>query len=152
MRFRSAIARLSLAAFVTLGVSASASAQAGASNSLYKRIGGYDAIAAVTDDFLGRLANEPLIAPFFRGQSQNTIGKLRMLVIEQVCAATGGPCVYTGRDMKTVHKGLGITEEQWNASTRHFTATLEKFNVPAKEKSELLGIIGSLKNDIVEKM
>ncbi len=74
-----------------------------------------------------------------------------MLVIEQVCAATGGPCVYTGRDMKTTHKGLGITEEQWNASVRRFTATLDKFNVPAKEKSALLGIIGSLKSDIVEK-
>jgi len=151
MRFRAAIARALLAAVVTIVASTAGEAQGAAGNSLYKRIGGYDAIAAVTDDFLGRLANEPLIAPFFRGHSQSTIGKLRMLVIEQVCAATGGPCAYTGRDMKTAHKGLGITEEQWNASVRHFTATLEKFNVPAKEKGELLGIIGSLKNDIVEK-
>ncbi len=53
--------------------------------------------------------------------------------------------------MKTSHKGLGITEEQWNASVRHFTATLDKFNVPAKEMSELLGVIAGLKGDIVEK-
>jgi hemoglobin len=152
MRIRSAIATLSLAMFATIAASASVGAQPNAGNTLYKRIGGYDAIAAVTDDFLGRLANDPLIAPFFRGHSQSTIGKLRMLVIEQVCAATGGPCTYTGRDMKTAHKGLGITEEQWNASVRHFTATLEKFSVPAKEKGELLGIVGSLKGDIVEKM
>jgi hemoglobin len=130
---------------------ASATSSAQMNGSLYKRIGGYDAIAAVTDDFLGRLVTEPLISPFFKGHSQNTIGKLRMLVIEQVCAAAGGPCTYTGRDMKTAHKGLGITEEQWNASVRHFTATLDKFKVPAKEKEELLGVIASLKNDIVEK-
>jgi hemoglobin len=150
MRSRSIIAVAAGAALWIMASSATANAQA--SNSLYKRIGGYDAIAAVTDDFLGRLAKEPLIAPFFAGHSQNTLGKLRMLVIEQVCAAAGGPCVYTGRDMKTAHKGLGITEEQWNASVRHFTATLEKFNVPAKEKSDLLGVIGALKADIVEKM
>lgn len=74
-----------------------------------------------------------------------------MLVIEQVCAATGGPCIYTGRDMKTTHNGLGITDVQWNASVRHFTASLDKFTVPAKEKGELLGIIAGLKADIVEK-
>ncbi len=76
----------------------------------------------------------------------------RQLVIEQICQATGGPCIYTGRDTKTTHKGLGITEKQWNASVRHFTATLDKFSVPAKEKGELLGIVGSLTVDIVEKM
>jgi hemoglobin len=151
MHFRSTIARLSFAALLLAIASEQVHAQPSTS-SLYKRIGGYDAIVAVTDDFLGRLVNEPLIAPFFTGHSQNTIGKLRMLVIEQVCAAAGGPCIYTGRDMKTAHKGLGVTEEQWNASVRHFTAALEKFNVPAKEKSELLGVIGSLKSDIVEKM
>jgi hemoglobin len=151
MSFRSALTRTAGAAFLVAAIHVDAGAQANMSNSLYKRLGGYDAIAAVTDDFLGRLANEPLIAPFFKGHSQNTVGKLRMLVIEQVCAAAGGPCIYTGRDMKTTHKGLGITEEQWNASVRHFTASLDKFSVPAKEKGELLGIIGSLKNDIVEK-
>lgn len=151
MSFQTALTRISGAALLVAVIHLDAGAQANMSTSLYKRIGGYDAIAAVTDDFLLRLANEPLISPFFKGHSQNTVTKLRMLVIEQVCAATGGPCVYTGRDMKTTHKGLGITEEQWNASVRHFTATLDKFNVPAKEKGELLGIIGSLKNDIVEK-
>jgi hemoglobin len=145
MRFRSTVAAAALI------LSASATANAQASNPLYKRIGGYDAIAAVTDDFIGRLVNEPLVSPFFRGHAQSTLAKIRMLVIEQICAASGGPCLYTGRDMKAAHKGLGITEDQWNASVRHFTATLEKFNVPAKEKGELLGIIGSLKGDIVEK-
>lgn len=148
MSFRTAFARFTTAAIVSVAVGSSAAAQA---NTLYKRIGGYDAIAAVTDDFIGRLVNDPLIAPFFKGHSQNTLAKIRQLVIEQICQATGGPCVYTGRDTKTTHKGLGITEEQWNASVRHFTATLDKFNVSAKEKGELLGIVASLKADIVEK-
>lgn len=151
MSFRSAFTRIAGAALFIAAIGGDAGAQANMSNSLYKRLGGYDAIAAVTDDFLGRLASEPLIAPFFKGHSQSTVAKLRMLVIEQVCAAAGGPCIYTGRDMKTTHKGLGITEEQWNASVRHFTASLDKFSVPAKEKTELLGIIGGLRADIVEK-
>lgn len=150
MSFRSARSRLGSVALLISVFAVGGNAQ-GNSNSLYKRIGGYDAIAAVTDDFVGRLVSDPLIAPFFKGHSQSTLAKIRQLVIEQVCAATGGPCVYTGRDTKTAHKGLGITEEQWNASVRHFTATLDKFNVPAKEKGELLGIVGSLKSDIVEK-
>lgn len=151
MSFRTAMVRLSAAAIMTAAPSLSAEAQSN-SNTLYKRIGGYDAIAAVTDDFVGRLVNDPLIAPFFKGHSQNTLVRIRQLVIEQICQATGGPCIYTGRDTKTAHKGLGITEEQWNTSVRHFTATLDKFSVPAKEKGELLGIVASLKADIVEKM
>jgi hemoglobin len=151
MSFRSAFTRIAGAALFLAAIHRDAGAQANTSNSLYKRLGGYDAIAAVTDDFIGRLVNEPLIAPFFKGHSQSTLGNIRQRVIEQVCAATGGPCLYTGRDMKTSHKGLGITEEQWNASVRHFTATLDKFSVPAKEKGELLGIIAGLKVDIVEK-
>lgn len=152
MSFRTAFTRLTAAAIVTVAASIEAGAQGNTSNTLYKRIGGYDAIAAVTDDFVGRLVNDPLIAHFFKGHSQNSLVKIRQLVIEQICQATGGPCVYTGRDTKTTHKGLGITEEQWNTSVRHFTATLDKFNVPTKEKGELLGIVGSLKVDIVEKM
>jgi hemoglobin len=151
MRYRSLIPRCTTALLIAALVVPPAAAQGNAANTLYKRIGGYDAIAAVTDDFIGRLASEPSIAPMLRGHSQSSLAKIRQLVIEQICAAAGGPCLYTGRDMKTAHKGLGITEDQWNASVRHFTASLEKFNVPAKEKGELLGIVGSLKSDIVEK-
>lgn len=151
MRYRSLIARCAAAVLIAALVVPDASAQGNAANTLYKRIGGYDAIAAVTDDFIGRLGSEPSIAPMLKGHSQGSLAKIRQLVIEQICAASGGPCLYTGRDMKAAHKGLGITEDQWNAAVRHFTATLDKFNVPAKEKGELLGIVGSLKNDIVEK-
>ena len=126
-----------------------ASAQSG--DSLYKRLGGYDALAAVTDDFITRLATDKTLGRFFVGASDNSKMRIRQLVVDQLCAATGGPCVYIGRDMKTSHKGLGITEEDWNISVKHLLATLTKFKVPEKEKTELLTIVSSLKGDIVEK-
>jgi hemoglobin len=118
---------------------------------LYKRLGGYDALAAVTDDFLGRLATDQQFSKFFVGHSADSIKRIRQLIVDQLCAATGGPCVYTGRDMKTAHAGLGITDQDWDASVRLLVATLEKLNVPAKEKDEVLGAIGGLKKDIVDK-
>jgi hemoglobin len=119
--------------------------------SLYKRLGGYDALAAVTDDFLQRLVGDAQFARFFGGHSSDSLKKIRQHIVDQLCAATGGPCVYIGRDMKTTHAGLGIAEKDWDVSVKHLVATLDKFNVPTKEKDEVLGAIGSLKKDIVEK-
>jgi len=119
--------------------------------SLYKRLGGYDAIAAVTDDFIGRLATDKQLARFFAGHSESSLKQIRQHVVDFLCNATGGPCVYTGRDMKTSHKGMGITESDWNAAAGDLVATLDKFKVPEKEKSEVLGAVSALKKDIVEK-
>ncbi len=119
--------------------------------SLYKRLGGYDALAAVTDDFIARMATDPQLGKFFAGHSTDSLARIRQLVVDQLCAATGGPCKYIGRDMKTVHKGLGISEADWQVAVKHLTATLDKFKVPQKEKDEVLTLISSLKNDIVEK-
>jgi hemoglobin len=118
-------------------------------SSLYHRLGGYDALAAVTDDFVGRLAADPQLKHFFGGLSVDSQKRLRQHVVDFLCSATGGPCVYTGRDMKTAHTGLGIAEEDWNASVKHLVATLDKFKVPEKEKNEVLGAISGLKGDIV---
>ena len=120
------------------------------SPSLYKRLGGYDAIAAVTDDFIGRLAGDKSLQRFFAGHSKDSLGRIRQLVVDQLCAATGGPCVYIGRDMKTSHQGMGITEADWNTAAGHLVATLDKFKVPEREKNEVLGAISSFKNDIVD--
>lgn len=68
-----------------------------------------------------------------------------------MCQATGGPCVYIGRDMKTAHKGLGISESDWQVTVRHLTATFDKFKVPERERTEVLALLASLKGDIVEK-
>jgi hemoglobin len=118
---------------------------------LYKRLGGYDAIAAVVDDFLGRLAGDAQTGKFFQGVNAAHQKEIRQLVVDQVCAATGGPCVYIGKDMKTTHAGLGIAKADWNIAVSHFLATLDKFKVPQKERDELVAIVASLEKDIVEK-
>src|SRR5690348_7452136 len=117
----------------------------------YTRVGGYDALAAVTDGLLQRLVSDAKFARFFGGHSTDSLKKIRQHIVDQLCAATGGPCIYVGRDMKTAHAGLGITERDWDVSVKHLVATLDKFNVPTKEKDEVLGALGSLKKDIVEK-
>ena len=133
----------------SVGPIGSASAQE--NNSLYKRLGGYDALAAVTDKFINALATDPKLGRFFVGASDNSKMRIRQLVVDQLCAATGGPCVYIGRDMKSSHKGLGITEEDWNIAVNHLVKTLTNFKVPEKEQKELAGALMKLKADIVEK-
>ena len=122
-----------------------------APKTLYQRLGGYDAIAAVTDDFIGRMAADKQLGRFFVGHSTGSLKRIRQLVVDQLCAATGGPCVYIGRDMKTAHKGMGISKAEWNAAAGHLVATLDKFKVPEAEKKEVLAAITSLEKDIVEK-
>src|SRR5712691_5631276 len=119
--------------------------------SLYKRLGGYDALAAVTDDFLGRLSTDAQLKRFFIGHSTESLKQIRGHIVDFLCQATGGACAYHGRDMKTAHTGLGITEDDWTASVKHLTATLDKFKVPEKEKGEVLSAISGLKGDIVGK-
>jgi len=119
--------------------------------SLYARLGGYDAIAAVVDDFVGRLVTDKKLNKFFVGHSEDSLKRIRMHVIDQLCMVAGGPCIYTGRDMKTSHHGLGITNDDWDASVKHLVATLDKFKVPQPEKDELLAAISTLKKDIVDK-
>jgi len=137
-----------LFAFIFIGIFSS---KLSAQESLYKRLGGYDAIAAVTDDFITRLATDKSLSKFFVGHSDDSKKKIRQHIIDMVCMATGGPCAYQGRDMKTSHKGLGITEADWTTGVNHFVATLNKFNVPKKEQDELIAIVATTKKDIVEK-
>lgn len=131
-------------------MSATASA-ATQEKSLYDRVGGYNALAAVVDDFIVRLVSDKQFEKFFIGQSNDSKKRIRQHILDQFCAATGGPCVYTGREMKTSHAGLGITNAEWDAAAKHLVASLDKFKVPEKEKSEILSFVTSLKKDIVEK-
>jgi len=139
-----------LLAGCALAVAVALPAHAQTAPTLYKRLGGYDAIAAVTDDFLGKLAGDPQLGRFFGGHSSDSLKRIRQNIVDQLCAATGGPCVYVGRDMKTAHAGLKISEKDWDTTVKYLVATLDKFNVPAKEKDEVLGAVGGLKKDIVE--
>lgn len=122
---------------------------AAAQETLYRRLGGYDALAAVTDDFIGRLATDPKLGRFFVGLSTDSKTRVRQHVVDFLCVATGGPCKYTGRDMETAHTGLNITEEDWTISVKALTDTLNKFKVPAREQGEVLSAVSSLKSKIV---
>ena len=119
--------------------------------SLYERLGGYDAIAAVVDDFVMRLVTDKRFERFFVGHSNDSKKRIRQLIVDQFCEAAGGPCVYTGRSMKTSHEGLGITEAEWDAAAKHLVASLDKFKVAQKEKGDLLAFVSGVKKDIVEK-
>lgn len=126
-------------------------AQAAQDKTLYERLGGYNAIAAVVDDFIGRLVSDKRFERFFVGHSKDSQKRIRQHIVDQLCAAAGGPCIYTGRDMRTTHEGLGISEDDWKAAVDHLIASLDKFKVPKREKDDLLAAVSKFKNDIVEK-
>lgn len=113
---------------------------------LYDRLGGKPAITAVVDDFVANVASDPRINQQF---ANTDIPRLKRLLVEQICAGTGGPCRYTGRDMRTVHAGLGVSGPQFNALVEDLVKTLHKFKVPAQEQKELLAVLGPMKADIV---
>ncbi len=117
---------------------------------LYQRLGGYDAIAAVTDDFLAQLTTDEEFAVFFVGMSDDTVKRVRQDVVDFFCQATGGPCFYTGRDMKTTHAGLGISAELWQKSLGFFVNSMNKLNVPEDVQADLAAAVGPLEKDIVE--
>ena len=103
------------------------------------------------NDFAPKLFIDPQVGPFFRGMGTDTRESFIQKNINLVCNVTGGPCKIISRDARTVHAGLGITEADFNVVVNHLVDTLDKFNVPAEEKQELLSIIGTLKPDIVER-
>jgi len=117
--------------------------------SLYERLGKKEAITAVVDDFVARVAADSRINGLF---AHANIPRLKMMLGDQICEASGGPCKYTGRDMKTTHAGMGITSAQFDALVGDLVATLNKFKVGEPEKKELLGVLGPMKADIVTAM
>jgi hemoglobin len=115
--------------------------------SLYERLGGKDAIKAVVDEFVTIAIADPRINKKF---ARTNPERLKFQVVEQLCAVTGGPCKYTGRDMRAAHKHMGVTEGEFNAFVENLVKALDKFNVGAIEKSELLNLLAPLKSQIVE--
>ena len=115
--------------------------------SLYERLGGLDAITAVVDAFVARCAGDDRINPKFE---RTDIPRLKKMLVDQVCEAAGGPCTYSGRDMRTTHDGMQVTAGEFDALVADLVATLDKFSVPAAEKNELLGVLGPMRSDIVE--
>ena len=117
--------------------------------SLYKRLGGRDGIALVVDDFVANMVADPRVNTRFQGMPPPAVFKLKSNLSDQICDAAGGPCSYLGRDMKTTHTGMNISETEWSATVENLTRALDKHNVGAKEKSELLGLLGPMKGEIV---
>jgi len=119
--------------------------------SLYTRLGGYDAIAAVVDDLLPRLRSDELLSRFWTSpRSVNTHNRERQLAVDFIAAAAGGPTIYLGRDMKMSHKGMGITKADYTAFMRCLGATMDKFEVREPERSEVVAFATSLEPEIVE--
>ena len=119
-------------------------------DTLYARLGGYDAIAAVADDLLPRLMGDPRLGRFWQYRAEDSLRREKQLLVDFLCASAGGPLLYVGRDMKTSHKGMRIDEGDWQVFRGHLEATLDAFKVPAAERADVLGFIESTKPDIVE--
>jgi hemoglobin len=117
---------------------------------LYERLGGYDAIAAVVSDLLPRLRADPQLARYWQHRAEDGLNRSKQLLIDFLCSGAGGPVYYTGRNMKTSHKGMGISESDWSVFLGHLHATLEAFQIPQAEHDEVVAFIQSTKNDMVE--
>lgn len=118
--------------------------------SLYQRLGGYDAIAAATDELLERLMADPQIGVYWKGASNDNQRKARQWIVDFMVEAAGGPAFYIGRSMQVSHHGMHINESDWDVFMRHSADTLDHFDVPAREKEDVLTFFTSLKGEIVE--
>jgi hemoglobin len=118
---------------------------------LYERLGGYDVIAAIVTDYIGRIRADPQFARY--ASSRGTDKKMRdlQLNIDYMCKVTGGHNYYMGRDMKTTHAGLGITGAEWKANMRYMAESLDKHKIPIREKEEVLALVENMRPEIVEK-
>ena len=119
-------------------------------DTLYARLGGYDAIAAVAENLLSRLTKDPQLGRFWKNRGKDGLRREKQLLIDFLCAAAGGPLLYVGRDMKTSHKGMDINESDWRIFIGHLEATLDSFEIPASDRAAVLTFIDSTKRDIVE--
>ena len=152
MRSRSLSTVLIVLGVLAVGAfqSAPARGQEAMEKSLYERLGGYDAISAVVDDFAAKLFDDPVVGKRFFGMGDDTREGFRQKNKNLVCRVTGGPCQVISRPADVVHGGLGIKASEFNIVVQHLVDTLNKFKVPQKEQEELLAIIGTLRPDIVE--
>ena len=118
--------------------------------SLYERLGGYEGITAFASDLLARLQADPQLGRFWQNRGDDGIAREKQLLIDYLCASAGGPMYYTGRDMKTSHKGMKISESDWSIFLQHAGATMEALQVPKQECDEIVAFVLSLKADVVE--
>jgi hemoglobin len=147
--FRSILGTVTLGACIAL---ATFTVVAQPPSSLYDRLGGKPAISAVVDEFVGRVAADKRINAFFAGVASDPtrLAAFKSKLVDQICEASGGPCKYTGKDMKSAHAGMGITQADFNALVEDLVGALDEFKVAPDDKQTLLGVLGPMKKDIVE--
>jgi hemoglobin len=118
--------------------------------SLYSRLGGYDAISAVVHELLSRLMADSQLGRFWENRGDDGIAREKQLLIDFLCTNSGGPMLYTGRENKKSHQGMGVTQQDWEIFIRHLYDTLAHFQVPEAEANDVLDFIESTKADIID--
>jgi hemoglobin len=121
-----------------------------ATKTLYERLGGYDAIAAVANDLLLRLHTDPQLGRFWEHRGEDGVRREKQFLIDFLCANAGGPVYYRGRDMTLCHRGMRISESDWDVFLGHAAATLATLQVPEAEQRDVVAFVQSLKAEIVE--
>ena len=115
--------------------------------SLYDRLGGGDAITALTESWVARVGGDDRANGKF---VRTDIERLKKEIVDQLCEATGGPCTYTGRSMLETHAGMKVTAGEFEVVMQHLGATLDELNVPKTEQDELVDLLRPMRGDIVE--
>jgi hemoglobin len=136
-------------AVLVLSVAGCATTEPPRALSLYQELGRREGISGIVDDFVANVIADNRINARFKPLQPAQVSRLRSNLADQICEATGGPCAYLGRDMKTAHAGMKITEAEWNATVEALVKALDKHNVPVGAKNALLGRLAPMKPDIV---
>ena len=117
---------------------------------LYERLGGYDGLTAFASDLLPRLQSDPQLGRFWENRGDDGLAREKQLLIDYLSSSAGGPMYYTGRDMKTTHIGMKISESDWTVFLGHAVDTMNALNVPEQEQNDIAAFVSTLKGDIVE--
>jgi hemoglobin len=122
-------------------------AQAGEKDALYQQLGGTAGITEIVSDLFDYIDKNPRIAPMFENSNKDRIEKL---LVEQICDLSGGPCTYSGMDMKRSHTGLGITNMHFNAMVEDLQKAMDDNKVPFRTQNKLLAILAPMLKDMKE--
>ena len=115
--------------------------------SLYDRLGGSDAINALTESWVARVAGDDRANGKF---ARTDIDRLKKELVDQLCEVTGGPCTYTGRSMQETHDGMKVTAGEFEIVMQHLRAALDELNVSKTDQDELAGLLEPMRDDMVE--
>lgn len=115
---------------------------------MYEKLGGKEAITVVVDDFVANIAGDTRI----NFQFANTdVPHVKAMLVDMMCMATGGPCEYKGRDMKSVHENMQVTNAQFNAVAECLYEALSKNGVPYSMQNQIIAMLAPMQRDIVTK-